>query len=124
MTNELQPLRVYMAAGGLVPQAFRWHGRTLRVLQVESLGLRGSERRYRLRTVQGPYELGVDTRSGAWAMRRQPGWLRRTWANIQRSPRYPLPASRRRGRLLRDGLAGPALRQQAAITAAPKRTTA
>ena len=39
MTTELQQLRVYMAAGGLVPQAFRWQGRTLRVLHVEIVGV-------------------------------------------------------------------------------------
>jgi hypothetical protein len=97
----LQKLRVYMAQDGLIPQAFRWQGRTLRVLHVETLGLRGSERRFRMRTVEGPYEMAVDIRSGQWAMRRTPGWLDRVRADIQHTPRYPLPAWRRRGRITR-----------------------
>lgn len=97
----LQKLRVYMAPDGVIPQAFRWQGRTVRVLHVETLGLRGSERRFRMRTVEGPYEMAVDTRSGRWAMRRTPGWLDRVRADIQRTPRYPLPAWRRRGRITR-----------------------
>jgi len=101
MTTGVQKLRVYMAQDGLVPQAFRWHGRTLRVLHVEALGLRGRERRFRMRTVEGPYEMAVDTRSGQWAMRRVPGWFDRMRAGIQRVPRYPLPAWRRRGRIVR-----------------------
>lgn len=115
--DELQPLRVYMAAGGLVPQAFRWHGSTLRVLNVEMLGLRGNERRYRLHTARGVYVLGVDTHSGAWMMRRQPGPLARLWADIQRAPRYSLPAARRRVRVTRVTAA------RQVLTGQPERST-
>ncbi len=112
MTTGVQKLRVYMAQDGLVPQAFRWQGRTLRVLHVEALGLRGRERRFRMRTVEGPYEMAVDTRSGQWAMRRTPGWFDRMRADIQRIPRYPLPAWRRRGRIVRPAAQAAAASQQ------------
>jgi len=101
MTSGVQKLRVYMAQDGLVPQAFRWQGRTLRVLHVEALGLRGYERRFRMRTVEGPFEMAVGIGSGQWAMRRTPGWFDRVRADIERTPRYPLPAWRRRGRIAR-----------------------
>jgi len=103
---------VYGGQSGVLPQAFRWQGRTLRVLHVESLGLRGSERRFRLRTVEGPYEMAVDVRSGRWAMRRTPSWLDRVRADIGRTPRYPLPAWRRRGRITRTAARAAAASQQ------------
>ncbi len=122
MTTGVQKLRVYMAQDGLVPQAFRWQGRTLRVLHVEALGLRGSERRFRMRTAEGPYDMAVDTRTGRWAMRRTPGWLDRVRAAIQRTPRYPLPAWRRRGRITRATAAGSAAAPRAHLESVPVRS--
>lgn len=109
--SDSEGVFVYGAQNGMIPQAFRWQGRTLRVLSVETLGLRGSERRFRMRTVEGPYELAVDIRSGRWLMRRTPGWLDRVRADIQRTPRYPLPAWRRRGRITRTAAKAAASQQ-------------
>ncbi len=91
-------VRVTMQADGYYPQALRWQGRAVRVLSVEAVRTWGLERRYRVRTTEGRYELGLHTGSGAWVVRRSPGWLSRVWARAQRTPRYPLPAWQRRAR--------------------------
>jgi hypothetical protein len=96
MAEMYDRVRVFVAQGEVLPSAFRWNGRTLRVLSAASAGVRGNERRYRLDTPEGAYELGVEIGAGAWRVRRAPGWLSRAWASIQRGPRYPLPGWRRR----------------------------
>lgn len=94
--NDL--LRVTMCADGFYPQALRWQGRTVRVLSVERVHTCGLERRYRVRTAEGRYELGLRIGAGAWTIRRSPGWVNRLWARVERTPRYALPAWLRRGR--------------------------
>jgi hypothetical protein len=90
-------LKILLAPNSGAPTAFRWRGRTVRVLSVEAVRTERMERRYRLGTPEGRYELGVRLDSGAWQIRRGPGLLARWWAQVQRTPRYWLPASRRRG---------------------------
>ncbi len=95
MVNEA--LRVNMASDGFYPRALRWQGRVVRILGLDEVYTCGSERRYRLRTPEGAYELAVDVGVGTWQVRRAPNWWQRFWAGVQRMPRYPLPAGRRRG---------------------------
>jgi hypothetical protein len=116
-------VRVFVAQGEVLPGAFRWNGRTLRVLTAEPAGIRGNERRYRLSTREGAYELGVEIGTGAWHVRRSPGWISRLWAGVQAAPRYPLPGWRRRH--LRPA-AAPRLTpaEPRRLTAEPKRTSA
>ena len=85
-----------MTPDGFYPQALRWQGSTLRVLYVEKVQTAGLERRYRVRTGEGPYELGCHIATGAWQIHRGPSWLDRARARLARMPRYPLPAWRRR----------------------------
>jgi hypothetical protein len=115
-------VRVFMMQGEVLPAAFRWNGRTLRVLHAEPTGVRKGERRYRLNTTEGAYELGVETVTGVWHMRHRPSWVSRLWASVQRAPRYPLPGWRRRphGRAVTSRRAS----QPAKLTAAPRQTTA
>ena len=101
MADVIGQVRVTLAGDGFYPQAFRCAGRDLRVLFVESLRTRGPERWFRVRTVEGVYELTQQTRTGVWQMRRSPSWFGRTMAQIARTPRYSLPASHRRGGCVR-----------------------
>ncbi|OIO89998.1 MAG: hypothetical protein AUK03_13670 [Anaerolineae bacterium CG2_30_64_16] len=98
MTSQTESLHVILAPDGVRPQSFRWEGRALRVLGVESVNTFGAERRYRVRTGEGRFELGLFTDVGIWRVRRSPTWLGRFWARWQNPPRYPLPAWRRRSR--------------------------
>lgn len=92
----MNELRVRIAADGFYPQAFRWAGRDVRVLSVAGLQTCGPERRFRVRTVEGVYELTQDMRSQSWRLRRSPTWLSRTLAQIAQEPRYTLPRENRR----------------------------
>ncbi len=96
MADSVNQVRVTLAGDGFYPQVFRWAGRDMRVLFVEGLRTRGAERWFRVRTVEGVYELVHQTRSGVWLMRRSPTWFGRTMAQLARAPRYSLPASHRR----------------------------
>ncbi len=90
-----------VASNHFYPHAFRWQGRTVRVLAVEGLKTLGAERRFRLATAEGHFDLGLFTDSGAWCLRREPGWLGRAWMRwwpFHRQPRFPLPFWRRRTR--------------------------
>ncbi len=89
--RSVNDVRVRLAADGFYPHAFRWAGRDVRVLSVEGLRTCGCERRFRVRTVEGVYELTQDTRSQVWRMRRSPTWLGRTLAQLAQEPRYTLP---------------------------------
>lgn len=100
--NKTNALQVTLCADGFYPQTLRWQGRTVRVLNVEGMQTCGLERRYRLRTTEGRYELGLHIGAGIWQVRRSPSWLDRTWARVQRVPRYPLPAWQRRARAQRS----------------------
>lgn len=96
MADSVGEIRVTLAVDGFYPQAFRWSGRSLRVLFVEGLRTSGPERRFRVRTVEGVYELIRRTDTGVWQMRRSPSWFGRTLAQMASAPRYSLPATRRR----------------------------
>ncbi len=96
MEQQMQDLRVILRSDGFYPQALHWQGRTLRVLYVERVQTTGLERRYRVQTPEGPYELRLDIGTGVWQIHRSPGWLDRARAHLAAQPRYPLPAMRRR----------------------------
>jgi hypothetical protein len=96
MATSIEGLQVILAPNGFYPRAFRWQGHTLRVLSVDRISTFGIERRFRVRTAIGPFELGLLTDACLWRVRREPHWLNRMWARFQRRPRYPLPPWRRR----------------------------
>ncbi len=98
MADQTSPLKVILGSSRFYPHAFRWQGRTVRVLAVESIKTLGLERRYRVRTGQGYFELSLFTDSGAWWLHRSPNVLSRLWARWQNVPRYPLPFWRLRTR--------------------------
>jgi len=98
MTNQTDSLQVVLTGDGRRPGSFRWEGHTFRVLSVESVRTFGAERRYRVRTGEGRFELGLFADAGIWCLRRNPTWLGRLWARWQNPPRYPLPTWRRRSR--------------------------
>lgn len=98
MAETINEVRVRLAPDGFYPQAFRWAGREVRVLSVDGLQTCGPERRFRLRTVEGVYELTQDTRAHLWRLRRSPTWFSRTLAQVAQEPRYTLPAGHRRAR--------------------------
>lgn len=89
-------IKVTTSPDGFYPRSLRWQGRQVRVLCVEEVYTRGRERRYRLCTPEGMYEVGFVSDTGEWQMRRAPSLLRRWWARIQAMPRFPAPATRRR----------------------------
>ncbi len=98
MVNQPSPVKVILGSNPFSPRAFRWQGRTVRVLAVESIKTFGAERRYRVRTGEGYFELGCFGDAGAWRLHRAPTWLGRLWARWQDVPRYPVPVWRRRVR--------------------------
>jgi hypothetical protein len=89
-------LSVTLSANGFYPRSFRWGGQTVRVLAVDRISTHGAERRFRVRTPIGGFELGLVAEAGVWRVLREPNWLDRAWARVQRMPRYPLPPWRRR----------------------------
>jgi hypothetical protein len=99
MKSQVTDVRVILAPDGFYPQALSWRGNILRVLCVEEHRIVGMQRRFRVRTPEGPYELGLRLDTGAWQICRRPGWLARARAALAAQPRYPLPASRRRTRV-------------------------
>lgn len=96
MKFDSDQLRVTTSPDGFYPRSLRWGGRQLRVLCVEEVYTRGRERRYRLRTPEGIYEVGFVGDTGEWRLHRAPSLLRRWWARVQAMPRFPAPATRRR----------------------------
>ena len=98
MAKQVKALRVSLSPDGFYPQAFLWRGRPVRVLSVEGVRTFRRERRYRVRTGEGYFELGFCTDTGAWFVGRSPNWFSRAWAQWQSGPSYPLPAWRRRSR--------------------------
>jgi hypothetical protein len=99
MKPQTSDVRVILAPDGFYPQALQWQGGTLRVLGVEEFRTTGMQRRFRVRTPEGVYELGLDLATGIWQIHRRPGWLARARALLVAQPRYPLPAARRRTHL-------------------------
>ncbi len=96
MAKPDRDLRVTLAPGGFFPQAFHWQGRFYRVLAVHAIRTCGLERRYRVASAAGYFELAVNIYSGVWHLRHAPNWLSRAWYQLHHGPRYPLPAWRRR----------------------------
>jgi hypothetical protein len=95
MAHQANELQVIYAVRDRYPRAFWWRGRQYRVLSLESMRVVGHERRYRLATAAGCFEL-AQSPSGSWQVHRTPGWLSRVRVRWQNTPRYPLPAWRRR----------------------------
>jgi hypothetical protein len=77
MANAIEHVRVTLAGDDFYPQAFRWAGRSVRVLFVEGMRTVGAERLFRVRTTEGTYELAQHTVTQVWTLRRQPSWLTR-----------------------------------------------
>jgi hypothetical protein len=98
MVERQSRVRVTMTSGGYYPLSFRWRERHVRVLGVASINTFGTERRFRVLTPVGTFELGWFIDRGLWYVRRAPGFLGRFLARWQNAPRYPLPAWRRRSR--------------------------
>jgi hypothetical protein len=112
-------LRVRFAPGGFLPQTFRWDGRSYRVLAVHSVKTYGAERRYRVASTEGNFELALDLPSGTWRVRHAPNWLSRALYRWQHGARYPLPAWRRR-RTLPARVAQANRPRQSAPTSTPR----
>ncbi len=89
-------VQVTLTPDGFYPRSLRWNGRGVRVLYVVDTYTCGLERRYRLQTPEGRYEVGLDIGTGAWRMRRAPSRLERLFMRIQDMPRYPVSPGRRR----------------------------
>lgn len=89
-------LQVTMSPDGFYPRSLRWRGGQVRVLCVDEVYTRGRERRFRLRTPEGTYEVGFVNDTGEWQMHRSPSLLQRWWSCIQAMPRFLAPATRRR----------------------------
>jgi hypothetical protein len=89
-------LHVSLAADGFFPQAFRWSNRLYRVLAVHSVRTNGYERRYRVVTSGGYFELALHLALGTWRLGRRPNRLSQLWYRWLNGARYPLPAWRRR----------------------------
>ena len=98
MKPRTSDLRVILTPDGFYPQALQWQGGMLRVLCVEEFQTSGMQRRFRVRTPEGSFDLGLHLGTGIWQILRRPGWLARTRALMAVQPRYPLPAARRRVR--------------------------
>jgi hypothetical protein len=98
MKSQMSNVQVILAPDGFYPRAFIWQGGTLRVLGVEEYRIIGMQRRFRVRTPEGPFEIGLHIGTGIWQIHRCPGWLARARALLAAQPRYALPAGRRRAR--------------------------
>ena len=96
MKPQTSDVRVILAPDGFYPQALQGQGGTVRVLAVEEFRTTGMQRRFRVRTPEGAYDLGLDLGTGIWQIHRRPGWLARARAHLAAQPRYALPAGRRR----------------------------
>lgn len=103
MANLDESLRVWVGSSALRPRAFRWQGRTRRVLEVESVATFGSERRYRVQTLDGCFELGLFADVGEWRLRRCPGLVSRLAARWRYGPQFPVFPWRRRARCFAAG---------------------
>ncbi len=95
----MQAVRVTLRPDGFTPSTFRWQGALVRVLGVERVETRGLERVYRVRTAAGSYQLGFHASAARWYVRRSPSRFSRALLRWLDSPRYAVPARRRRGAL-------------------------
>jgi hypothetical protein len=98
--KTIHAVQVTVRPDGFTPQTFRWDGTQVRVMGLERVETVGAERRYRVRTRLGCFELSLYTNLGRWFIRRSPTRLGRALWRWQSSPRYTLPAWRRRIRIL------------------------
>ena len=100
MAKTIEQVRVIMADDNFYPQAFRWSGRVVRVLFVEGMRTSGAERLFRVRTVEGTYELAEHTSTQSWTLRRRPWWWERALGQGADAARYePAPGRVRISRI-------------------------
>ena len=57
LTSDVQ---VILAPDGFYPQTIQWQGGTLHVLCVEGFQTTGMQRRFRVRTPEGPFEIDLN----------------------------------------------------------------
>ena len=96
LSNKMKSVQLVVRPDGFTPQAFRWEGALVRVLTVECFRTYGTERRYRVRTPIGRYELSFFADAKLWFVRRSPSRLGRALCRWETMPRYTLPMWRRR----------------------------
>ena len=96
LSRSARSVQLAVRPDGFTPRAFRWQGELVRVLAVESVRTRGSERRYRVRSAAGRYELSFHVDTGLWFVLRGPTRLGRAVCRLETMPRYSLPVWRRR----------------------------
>lgn len=106
--REMKSVELAVRPDGFTPRAFRWEGGLVRVLTVESIRTSGTERRYRVLTAEGRFELSCYTNAGSlWYVRRSPTRLGRALCRWEAAPRYALPVRQRRAhRRLADAVKG------------------
>lgn len=98
MRNMMRAVHVTVRPDGFTPRAFRWEGNLARVLSVEAVVTRDVERRYRVQTSLGCYELSWFVPGKVWYVRRGPSRFARMLAQRRHPARYGVPAWRRRAR--------------------------
>ncbi len=96
MADGTRRIEVVHEGSRMLPRSFRWGGRVIRVRSIDSIQAVGPERRYRVRTGEGHFELGLLGDSMTWNLRKRPTWLGKMWDAFQHPPRYPLPFGTRR----------------------------
>jgi hypothetical protein len=96
LSRNALSVRLAVRPDGFTPQAFLWEGKLVRVLAVESMRTRGTERRFRVRSAAGRYELSFHADVGLWFVLRGPTRLGRALCQLETMPRYSLPVWRRR----------------------------
>ena len=96
IARAMRAVLVTVGTDGLTPQGFRWGVARLRVIGVQSIETFGAERRYRVRTRRGCFELSLFVDTGRWFVRRSPTRLGQMVWRWQSAPRYGLPVWRRR----------------------------
>jgi len=98
MKKTMQAVQLVVRPDGFTPRTFAWEGERVRVISVESVETFGAERRYRVHTRRGRFELSLYTDVERWFIRRSPTRLGQALSRWQDTPRYALPAWRRRMR--------------------------
>ncbi len=106
--NPDESFKVWVGSSPLRPRAFRRQGRVQRIVEVESVVTLGAERRYRVRTLNGCFELSLFADAGEWRLRRCPGPVSRLAARWRYGPQFPVFPWRRRARCFAARGAAPA----------------
>jgi hypothetical protein len=96
MAKTVEFVRVTLASDNFYPQAFRWGGRSIRILFVEGMRTTGAERLFRVRTSEGAYELVQQTVTQVWTLRRRPSWWDRAFGQGVTAARYEPAMGRKR----------------------------